>query len=281
MAALAPAPQGDPDAPKGSLDRLNHARLCALFSANNLHKAPHDFKCWWEELCEKYPDPKKPTRTIDGWRMLVDAQGVPFKSLAAFCEHRQPWGLGKPLETVRRYIAALKAPKVSVGGHDLEIDAARRLSRSGAVDKRLVRDRDETGAFIQSHNDCEIGNDAGNPREDQQLRAINRAPEPLPTLFDADLVSKTVAVAASGADTSVGAAAEAVIRERGAPTNDTEKRETRRLVDAAVRETAGVTKPTHTLATITTIFRAWHASASPTDRDAFADVVQAAQRNPQ
>jgi len=108
---------------------------------------------------------------------------------------------------------------------------------------------------------------------------ISRAPDPIPALWTGDLVSKTVAVAVSGASDAVGAAAEAVLNERGVPTNDTEKRKTRRLVDAAVRESAGVTKPTHTLATITTIFRAWWATASKNDRDVFLVEVQAAHRS--
>lgn len=288
MAALADAPIGDPDAPIGSVDRIYHARLCAQSLANDLHKAPERFVSWWEELCESYPNPKKPGKKIYGWQMVCDASGARFPTLKAFCEYRQPWGLGRSLATINAYMRALAGPHERRGPHVIPIDPAKKLALAGAVDGRasnganalpgtkgFAKPVSDSGHRVPNHK-----ND-GEDKEAKRLRAISRAPAPLPLLWTADLVSKTVAVAASGASEAVGAAAEAVLNERGVPTNDTEKRETRRLVDAAVRETAGVTKPTHTLATITTIFRAWWATASANDRDAFADVVQAAQRSHQ
>jgi hypothetical protein len=113
------------------------------------------------------------------WTLVKDQDGNAFKDFKAFCEYKQPWGLGLPHD---EFVAQLRAcagdkeadlitvpPGDDVGGHH-------------SLYKKPA------GATV-----AQAGNGMSD-RKEKNIRAITRAPEVIQNLYRDDLVSQTVAV---------------------------------------------------------------------------------------
>jgi hypothetical protein len=114
MKAIADPGVGREDAPIGSEDWAKRVRLQMQTLVNHATGEPESLQRY-REIVHKH----------EAWRLLTDEKGRHFDSWEAFCEYRQPWGLGKRRDAVRTLLDAvatyqLKTKNVSL--RDLRLD---------------------------------------------------------------------------------------------------------------------------------------------------------------
>lgn len=263
--AYFPAREGKGGAEIGTVEWADRVRLHSHSVVKRASDAPIEFRRYVEFMIKHR-----------AWTLMNKPDGSFFQTIEDFAGHPAPHGWGIPWPKLR---PVFEAAAVADG-----LDGKATMALAEVPEPK----QGERADLDTSHPKGEKLREGGSLQ--RVARIARDASGDVKDMFRAGLISDRDAAALSPAKktpeqaVAIHAAEEAaktVVRERGAPKDDREKRETKRAVGVAVKSALGKPlKPTHTLATITTIFRAWHAAASPTDRDAFADVVQAAQRSP-
>lgn len=109
------------------------------------------------------------------WTLLNKPDGSTFKTFDEFCLAREPWGLSAAPSEVEQWLALVKGQKAA---RQETLPEARPGPGRGKRSERTEKEK--------------IGNDCRSfsPRTEGQLRAINRAPEPIRQLYEQDKLSQ-------------------------------------------------------------------------------------------
>ena len=111
------------------------------------------------------------------WTLMNKPDGSFFATWEEFCEHRQPWGLGRPWAELRPFVEAVSGKRAVALA---TVAPARQGERT---------DRRETSG-------PEVPKSDARERHEKRLRAIaERAPEPVRELYRADLIGAKEAAA--------------------------------------------------------------------------------------
>lgn len=86
---------GNAAAPVGTVEWAQSVRLTMQGIVHNLPKAPERFR-GYVELCKEHR----------AWRLMNKADGSVFATFEEYCEHKEPWGLGKSYDELRPFLEA-------------------------------------------------------------------------------------------------------------------------------------------------------------------------------
>lgn len=262
-----PAGEGKGGAEVGTVEWADRVRLRSHSVVKRASEAPVEFRSFVEFMS-----------LHRAWTLMNKPDGSFFQTLEEFAEHPIPHGWGMRWATLRPILEAAAVAAGLDGKATMALAEVPEPKPAG----RPVKGESNPGPLGPEY-------EARDGATKRVARIARDASGDVKDLFRAGLISDRDAAALSPAKKTpeqavaihaAEEAAKAVVRERGAPKDDREKRETKRAVGVAVKSALGKPlKPTHTLATITTIFRAWWATASANDRDVFLVEVQAAHRS--
>jgi hypothetical protein len=181
------------------------------------------------EHVERYIDLVKKERV---WTLLNKRDGSTFRTFDEFCEHEQPWGLGRPFSKIKPYLEAMHGKK--------------------SVDLLTVapsRQGERTDLATSPHDEARLGH-----ATNERLRAICRADPYVQELYRQGLVSQTVAARMGPARKTDEKASElnnavntvrTFIKPEKMVRDGADPRKVRRAVDKKLKEILGVaTKPT-------------------------------------
>jgi len=170
------------------------------------------------------------------WTLMNKPDGSFFGSWEEFCEHRQPWGLGKPWDQLRPFIEA------AVGKQALQLATVAPAKPPQAGPGRGHTQTDKT-----HYPEDSLFTPAA-PAHEARLRAIaERAPEPVRELYRDGLIGAKEAAALGPKNptpeeaakvTEVAIAAKQVATE-AKPKTPKEKMAVKKTVNAVVREMTG------------------------------------------
>jgi hypothetical protein len=222
---------GQDKAPIGSEAWAQRVRLNMQSLVNSVHQTPDSLRRNIE-LVTKHR----------AWTLMNKPDGSFFSTWEEFCEHRQPWGLGRPWEQIRPYVEAVS------GKRAVQLVTV-------APDARAFRERDESGRLLpsgdaHSRTECGNGDGAGGERTEELLRAIVRAPEQVQDAYRAGLIGQKEAAALGPKDpepeqaakaVEVARAVDAIVKSAPKPETPKAKRELAKKVNATVREALGKT----------------------------------------
>jgi hypothetical protein len=208
----------------GTVEWAQHVRLTMQSIVHDLPKAPERFK-GYVELCREHR----------AWTLMNKPDDSTFRTFEEFCEHRQPWGLGKPYAEIAPFLeAAIGKP-------------ALRLVTAPEGDGR-----EANGANQHSKPDEDSGSKARNPpmtREQVRDRAVLRAPEPAVNLYKAGLLGQKEAAKLGPKNptpeqaakvTEVARAAAEAAKAEPRPKTEPERKKLQQKINAVVREALGV-----------------------------------------
>jgi hypothetical protein len=209
---------GQENAPIGSVAWAQNVRLSMQSLVNQVDFTPDSLR--------RYVDMVTKHRA---WTLMNKPDGSFFATWDEFCEHRQPWGLGRPWEALRPHIEAV------TGKRALQlVTVAPAQSPPG---KATDEDNRHDGGLLPS-------------RTDERLRAIaERSPEPVRELYRAGLIGATEAAALGPKNPSPEEAARVTqiandataVARAAAPKSEPERKKVQRKVNATVREALGKT----------------------------------------
>lgn len=153
---------GSPAAPVGTEAWAQRIRLTLQSHLKEIPKEPSFVKGHFDLV-----------HTHRAWTLMNKPDGTYFRTFDEFCEHKTPWGLGKPW----REIEAMLAP--FVGKRTLQL-----VTAPVETDARETREHDEAGRFTKdnhSPHDAEKGSKRrGTP---ERVQAILRAPQQIQKLY--------------------------------------------------------------------------------------------------
>lgn len=194
--AIADPGVGRDTAPVGSLEWAQRVRLHMQALVNDVDSRP--------ESLSRYVDILNKHRA---WTMLNKPDGSFFATFEEFCEHRQPWGLGRSWERLRPLLEVVAGKQV--------VQLATVAPAQSPPGKKTAPGADISG------------------RKDQALRAILRAPIEVQDLYREELVSQKVAAKLGPKDPSKAPSRERVVEALAAVPRE------RKAVDGALRELLG------------------------------------------
>jgi hypothetical protein len=153
------------NAPIGSEEWAQRVRLEMQAIVKDLPHTPERF-ARYKKLCDEHRI----------WVLLNKRDGSRFKSWEEFCEHPEPWGLGRPVDEVNRWLS------VAMGKQALQLVTAPPDGRAGNGANQ------HTGPRVDSSTESK------NPQTTAPLlRAILRAPQPVQQLYRDGLIGQKVA----------------------------------------------------------------------------------------
>lgn len=219
-----PSGEGKVWAPIGSEDWAKNMRLHMGSMVKDLDKGPERFTRYVALFAEHR-----------GWTLLTDKRGKRFATWEAFCETPQPHGLGKPAAEVQPFMIAAVGEKKAA----LMTTAADGRVENGRKPKTEAES-------VEVESSAERKNQPGHTVESAN-RAILRAPSEVQRLYCDDLVSQKLAASLGPVKQTPEKAAkireavnEAVaIVEAENPLAPSDRRATKRKVDARIREVLG------------------------------------------
>jgi hypothetical protein len=156
------------NAPIGSEEWAQRVRLEMQAIVKDLPHTPERF-ARYKKLCDEHRI----------WVLLNKRDGSRFKSWEEFCEHPEPWGLGRPVDDVNRWLS------VAMGKQALQLVTA---PPDGRADNRRGGKRGTVDGF-DSSTESKNQPDHTAPL----LRAILRAPQPVQQLYRDGLIGQKVA----------------------------------------------------------------------------------------
>lgn len=213
---------GRDDAPIGSEQWAQAVRL-------HLQSAVKDLD-WEPQRVKRYYDLVSKHRA---WTLMNKPDGSYFATWEEFCEHPQPWGLGRPWEEIRLYLEA------AVGKRAMQVETVAPAAKTGPKPK------DESGVTIPGHG---VRKTSAEEKREVRLRAIaERAPEPVRDLYREGLIGAKEAAALGPKNPKPDDAARVTaiaieareIASRERPKTEREKRQTQRKVNETVRARLG------------------------------------------
>lgn len=205
---------GDPTAPIGSEGWAQRVRLSLQSIIKDLPKTPERARGYFELI-----------REHRAWTLMNKPDGSYFKTIEEFCEHRQPWGLGRPWKEIEPFLVA------AAGKQAVQLAS---VAPAQSPPGKATEKADTVSAISDE-------------RRDQRLRAILRAPEQVQQLYREGLIGQKEAAKLGPKNPSPEEAAravevtQAVVAEAKAakPATDAEKAKVQRRVNERVRELAG------------------------------------------
>jgi hypothetical protein len=257
----APAGVGKGAAPIGSREWADYVRLHSHAVVDDAIARPAQFKKIHDFIV-----------THRAWTLMNKPDGSFFTTIEEFSAHRRPWGWGRPYSGLRPFLAAAAGtlsietpagPVAADGAKALALATAPVDGRHGNGANQHTRPASEAlagGSPAAAGAATPIGEDSHpkgeNPRPGgsaQRIQAILRAPAEAQALFKAGLIGEKVAARLGPKGTAKAPitpdkaaqvreavnAAEAVVRENGAPKDDRAKRVLKQKVDAEVRRVLG------------------------------------------
>ena len=192
---------GRDTAPVGTTEWAQRVRLHMQALVNDVDTRP--------ESLNRYVDILNKHRA---WTMLNKPDGSFFATFEDFCEHKQPWGLGRSWEKLRPLLEAVAGKQV-----------VQLATVSPAATGNRFTSVEETPAVLST-------------TKEKAIRAILRAPIEVQDLYREELISQDVAAKLGPKDPSKAPSREAVVEVLAKVPRE------RKAIDGAVREMLGTKK---------------------------------------
>jgi hypothetical protein len=151
------------DAPVGSKEWAERWRLEVCSVASHVGEEPERF--------ERYLKIGQQHRV---WTLLTRQDGTHYNTFRDFCEQPQPWGLGMAYDKVEAWLDMIHGKRARL------LETVSRAQQGSRTDR--------PGGQTSRHDGGKL-----DPRTEQRLRAILRAPEQIQGLYREGQISQTVA----------------------------------------------------------------------------------------
>lgn len=230
---------GDPNAPIGTAEWAKRWRLCFQTEVKQLSRSPKSNAAYYD-LGEKH----------QAWTLLTDEKGSHFKTWAAFCAYRQPYGLGTDPAEFEKFV------KPAMGEKAFDLMTVSPGSQGERTD-------------LGETSPDERGKLSGHTKR-ETLRAILRAPEVVQQLYRDGLITQTIAAKLGPKSPTPEQAARVAEARQAIEAIDRTKTPAafRAEVKRVVVEVLGVTAPS----TLDILRRAW-AKATADERTQFLQEI--------
>jgi hypothetical protein len=259
---LVPAGVGKGGSPIGTRDWADYVRLHSHAVVDEAIERPAEFKKIHDFIVEHR-----------AWTLMNKPDGSFFTTIEEFSAHRRPWGWSRPYDELRPFLAiAAGKMKIATPAGPVAADGEKVLALATApVDGRQKNGANQhTGPREDTHPRGEYppprrdarpdaldlhprGENPRTPGNLQRVQAILRAPVEAQALYKAGLLGEKTAAKLGPRGTTKAPltpakaarvreavnAAEAIVREQGAPKDDRAKRALKQKVDAEVRRVLG------------------------------------------